>query len=77
MNGKTATTNWAFEKRFRKLYPEVILKPDRILTEEGCIDLNCLVWLMNSQKVKKSGGVMQDYIRHLCIFRLFWITVCA
>jgi len=37
MNGKTATTNWAFAKSFRKLYPEVRLKPDRILTEDGGI----------------------------------------
>lgn len=33
--GKIATTNWAFAGYFKKLYPDVRLKPDRILTQDS------------------------------------------
>lgn len=34
LNGKIATTNWLFVDKFRHQFPEVMLKPERILTEE-------------------------------------------
>lgn len=34
LNGKSATTNWQFEKKFRFRYPQVNLEIGRILTEE-------------------------------------------
>ena len=37
LNGKIATTNWAFARYFQRSYPEVILKPERMLTESGGI----------------------------------------
>lgn len=37
LNGKTATTNWIYAKTFKKAYPQVKLKADRILTEDGGI----------------------------------------
>lgn len=37
LDGRTATTNWYFSKMFRKLYPEVELKPQRLITEENRI----------------------------------------
>jgi transcriptional regulator GlxA family with amidase domain len=39
LNGKTATTHWGFVDAFRKKYPLVKLKPERIITDEG--DLFC------------------------------------
>ncbi len=35
LDGKTATTHWAFADNFQKLYPAVNLKPERIITDEG------------------------------------------
>jgi transcriptional regulator GlxA family with amidase domain len=37
--GKTATTHWGFVDQFRKMYPQVQLKPERLITDEG--DLYC------------------------------------
>lgn len=37
LDGKVATTNWSFARYFQKLYPDVKLKPDRILTEDSGI----------------------------------------
>lgn len=34
LDGKTATTNWLYAKKFRQQFPGVSLKPDRILTED-------------------------------------------
>lgn len=34
LDGKPATTNWQFARYFRRLYPDVRLEIDRILTEE-------------------------------------------
>lgn len=34
LNGRAATTNWQFEKKFRYRYPEANLQVDKILTEE-------------------------------------------
>jgi transcriptional regulator GlxA family with amidase domain len=39
LNGKTATTHWGYIDQFRTRYPNVHLKPDRIITDEG--DLFC------------------------------------
>ncbi len=39
LNYKTATTHWGFSRLFRKLYPKVILKPEKMITDEG--DLFC------------------------------------
>lgn len=35
LEGKTATTHWAFEDEFRKLFPSVNLRPERVVTDEG------------------------------------------
>ncbi len=34
LNGRIATTNWFLARLFRSRYPEVLLKPERILTED-------------------------------------------
>ncbi len=39
LDGKTATTHWGFADQFRKMYPKVRLKPDRLITDEE--DLFC------------------------------------
>jgi transcriptional regulator GlxA family with amidase domain len=39
LDGKTATTHWAFAEQFKNRYPQVKLKPDRLITDEG--DLFC------------------------------------
>lgn len=35
LDGRQATTNWAFSRYFQKLYPNVDLKPERILSVDG------------------------------------------
>ncbi len=35
LNGRLATTNWVFARLFQRRYPKVLLKPERILTEDG------------------------------------------
>ncbi len=35
LDGRTATTHWAFADRFRESYPAVDLRPERIVTDEG------------------------------------------
>lgn len=35
LNGRQATTHWDSTERFRRLYPEVRLSPDRIFTRDG------------------------------------------
>ncbi len=37
LNGRIATTNWYFASMFRKLYPDVDLRIDRMLTEDSGI----------------------------------------
>jgi transcriptional regulator GlxA family with amidase domain len=39
LDGKTATTHWGFVDQFRRMYPQVRLKPERLITDEG--DLFC------------------------------------
>ena len=39
LDGKTATTHWAFADQFQKRYPRIELKPERLITDEG--DLFC------------------------------------
>jgi len=39
LDGKTATTHWGFADQFRKRYPQIELKPERLITDEG--DLFC------------------------------------
>ena len=39
LDGKTATTHWGFANQFRKRYPQIELKPERLITDEG--DLFC------------------------------------
>lgn len=39
LDGKTATTHWAFAEQFKKRYPQIIFKPERLVTDEG--DLFC------------------------------------
>jgi len=35
LNGREVTTNWSYAGLFQKLYPEVHLKPERMLTVDG------------------------------------------
>ncbi len=35
LNGKKATTHWALADWFQKKYPEIILTPEKIITEDG------------------------------------------
>lgn len=39
LDGKTATTHWIFADKFQKRYPNIKLKPERLITDEG--DLFC------------------------------------
>jgi transcriptional regulator GlxA family with amidase domain len=39
LDGKTATTHWGFAAEFQKRYPQINLKPERLITDEG--DLFC------------------------------------
>ena len=39
LDGKTATTHWGFASEFQKRYPQIELKPERLITDEG--DLFC------------------------------------
>ena len=39
LDGKTATTHWGFADQFKKRYPQIKLKPERLITDEG--DLFC------------------------------------
>ncbi len=39
LNGKTATTHWGAVNEFRQRYPQIDLKPERLITDEG--DLFC------------------------------------
>lgn len=39
LDHKTATTHWGFAGLFQELYPNVVLKPERLITDEG--DLYC------------------------------------
>ena len=39
LNKKTATTHWGYVDQFRQRYPQVNLKPERLITDEG--DLYC------------------------------------
>ncbi len=55
LDGKTATTHWAIAKFFRKTYPEVNLRTDLMVTDEGRLfcgggltaDLNLSLYLIN------------------------------
>jgi transcriptional regulator GlxA family with amidase domain len=35
LDGKTATTHWGFVKEFKKRFPQVILQPEKLITDEG------------------------------------------
>lgn len=39
LDGKTATTHWGFVDLFQKMFPQINLKPERLITDEG--DLYC------------------------------------
>jgi transcriptional regulator GlxA family with amidase domain len=39
LDGKTATTHWAFADEFQRRYPQIELRPERLITDEG--DLFC------------------------------------
>lgn len=48
LNGKIATTNWLFVKKFKRQFPKVRLKPERILTEdEGLICSGAITAMYN------------------------------
>ncbi len=58
LNGKIATTNWQFAKKFRYRYPKVKLEIDHILTEEdNLICAGAATAIMNlALKIIKSEG---------------------
>lgn len=58
LNGKIATTNWQFAKKFRHRYPKVCLEIDNILTEEdNLICTGAASAIMNlALKIIKSEG---------------------
>lgn len=58
LNGKIATTNWQFAKKFRHRYPKVRLEIDNILTEEdNLICTGAATAIMNlALKIIKSEG---------------------
>lgn len=35
LDGKTATTHWGFVQEFQKRFPQVILQPEKLITDEG------------------------------------------
>ncbi len=37
LDGKTATTHWGFVQEFRKRYPQIILQPEKLITDEGTL----------------------------------------
>ncbi len=37
LDGRTATTHWGFVDLFRRMYPRVHLKPERLITDEGTL----------------------------------------
>ncbi len=39
LDGKTATTHWGYVNEFRERYPQIDLKPEQMITDEG--DLYC------------------------------------
>lgn len=63
LNGRIATTNWVFERLFRSRYPEVLLKPERILTHD--------------QGLICSGTVSAFYNLGLYIIETFGTTILA
>lgn len=76
LEGKTATTHWGFVREFRKRYPEISLKPERLITDEK--DLFCsgglnsgidlAIYLVGKYcgreaSVKVSKAVIHDFVR--------------
>lgn len=76
LDEKTATTHWGFTRLFNQRYPKVILKPRRIITDEG--DLFCSggvysgvdlsIYLVEKHcgheiAVQCSKAVIHDYVR--------------
>ncbi|ACL01878.1 transcriptional regulator, AraC family [Desulfatibacillum aliphaticivorans] len=57
LDGRIATTNWQLVNRFRRQFPKVRLKPERVLTEDG--GLIC------------SGAVTASYNLGLYVMELF------
>ena len=76
LDGKTATTHWGFARLFNQRYPNVHLKPKRLITDEG--DLFCSggvysgvdlsIYLVekfcgHETAVKCAKSIVYDYIR--------------
>lgn len=40
LNGRSCSTHWAFANRFRTMFPEIALQPDRLITDENGIYTN-------------------------------------
>jgi transcriptional regulator GlxA family with amidase domain len=59
LNGKTATTNWQFSKKFSHRYPEVNLEINSILTEENnliCTGAATAIMNLALKIIKKEGS---------------------
>ena len=40
LNGKSCSTHWAFADRFRRMFPQIAVQPDRLITDENGIYTN-------------------------------------
>ncbi len=40
LDGKSCSTHWAFADRFRQMFPQITLQPDRLITDENGIYTN-------------------------------------
>jgi transcriptional regulator GlxA family with amidase domain len=59
LDGRTATTNWQFARLFQRKYPNVQLKPERIMTEAKgiiCTGAASAVFDMSLHLIRRFGG---------------------
>ncbi len=59
LNGRAATTNWQFARMFQRRYPNVHLKTDRIMTEDGgliCAGASTAIFNLALHLIERFGG---------------------
>lgn len=66
LNGKVATTNWQFAKKFRYRYPDVHLEIDKILTEEDNLICSGAVTAMMNLALKIIRREGSDKLASAC-----------
>lgn len=72
LDGKTATTHWAFADAFRERFPLVDLRPERILTDEGPVSCSAgfsAAVDLSLHLVAKYGG--EEMARHCAKVMLY------